>query len=432
MRQLMQAFPGLLRGKILTVHSPRVEGHTEDGTPFGSITVAMSKSLDPGEAPAAAFGLEAIPRRVFLLEDYEIKYYVTLRLAAQESVSIAAAVNPSTLLLLAKKLDQHADQIAADLESGQLEGIERLPREIQQDVREKLRRAPKQAARIRASKARFGRVLPTEIWPRLVGLLSWKGGSAPFYLRQLADWYPGLRVMDYGYLATEGGFSIPLSPEAKGGVVAVGGHVLEFVPEAARAEGRNEPAFLAHELELGQRYRVIVTGSHGLYRYDINDVVECVGRFSNTAEIAFVHKGGNMLSVTGEKIGESHVALAAERAQATTGLALAGVCISALMGDPPRYAFGVEPESQLDAGSESGLLAALEEGLRSANVEYAAKRDSLRLGPPVLKLLRRGAFEDERRRRVQAGAPDSHVKAPHLARDPAFLDALGIVKVVER
>ena len=34
------------------------------------------------------------------------------------------------------------------------------------------------------------------LWPNIAGLLSWKGGSAPFYLSQLASLYAGNKVMD--------------------------------------------------------------------------------------------------------------------------------------------------------------------------------------------------------------------------------------------
>lgn len=32
-----------------------------------------------------------------------------------------------------------------------------------------------------------------------------------------------------------------------------------------------------HELEAGRRYDVVITEANGLYRYDLNDVVEVVG-----------------------------------------------------------------------------------------------------------------------------------------------------------
>lgn len=430
-RQVVQAFPGLVRGKILGVHSPRIEGHTTRGVPYGSITVAMSGSPDAPGLPVSRFSLDPSPRRVFLLQDFELKYYLTLLLAAQEDVRLCAAINPSTLVLLAKKLDQHAERLARELEAGRTEALEGLGEPLQSEVRARLRRAPAAARRILESKARHGRVLPTDLWPQIQGLIAWKGGSAPFYLSQLEQWFPGKRVMDYGYLATEGGFSIPLSPEGASGVVAAHGHLLEFVPEEARARGESGPALLADELEVGARYRVIISGSHGLYRYDINDVVECVGFYRRTAEIAFVHKGGNMLSMTGEKIGERHVVEAFEAARAETGLAMTGFTVSIELSDPPRYLFAVEPEAPLDEAGAQRLLAAVERGLRAANLEYAAKRDSLRLWSPKLIVLEPGAFERSRRARVLAGAPESHVKIPHLMRDRREVEALGVRSEVE-
>ena len=430
-RQVMQAFPGLLRGKILTMHSPRVEGRTAGGVPYGSITVAMSGKTDAGEMPASVFDVDPIPRRVFLLEDFHKKYRVVLRIAAQEDIRLAATVNPSTLVLLAEKLDEHADAIAEELERGGLEGLDDIAEPLHTELQAVLRKNEAAAARIRRARMERGVVRPVDVWPNMVGLISWKGGSAPFYLEQLDKWFPGLAIMDYGYLATEGGFTVVMSPEGSKGVVSVLGHFLEFVPEDVRAEGGSEPALGAWDLEIGQRYRVIVTGSHGLYRYDINDVVECVGRYRNTAEIVFVHKGGNMISYTGEKIGERHVVEAFTSASGSSGVALAGFCVSVEPAQPPRYRFGVEPRDALDGAAKAELLRAAERGLREANVEYAAKRDSLRLGPPRLDILEAGAFERYRAQKVAAGAPDSHVKPPHLVSDPAQLDALGVVETFE-
>lgn len=427
-RQVMQAFPGLVRGKILSVHSPKVDGRTATGVPFGSITVAMSGSPQLPHHQGSSVSLDPSPRALFLTEDFEAKYYFTLRLAAQTDVRLAAAVNPSTLVLLARKLDVYADQIADDLASPRGAWLERLDPAIAAVVGPRLRADRRTAERIRAARRDHGVVRPLDLWPELAGLICWKGGSAPFYLAQLAELFPGKRVMDYGFLATEGGFSIPLSPDGAHGVAAVTGHLLEFLPEdeADAARGHAVPALLAHELEPGRRYRTLVSGSHGLYRYDINDVVECVGRYRETAELTFVHKGGNMLSITGEKIGERHVVEAFSEAARVSGVPLAGFAVSVELTNPPRYVFAVEPQQPLDAAGRERVREAAEQGLRTANLEYAAKRDSLRLGPPSLVLLTRGAFERHRAARVAAGAPEAHVKPPHVIRELAKLRALGV------
>jgi hypothetical protein len=66
--------------------------------------------------------------------------------------------------------------------------------------------------------------------------------------------------------------------------------------------------------------------------------------------------------------------------------------------------------------------------LSAANSEYEAKRASLRLGPARLAWLPAGAFVRHRAARVAAGAPDAHVKVPHVSADGALLLALGLAQ----
>jgi hypothetical protein len=46
-----------------------------------------------------------------------------------------------------------------------------------------------------------------------------------------------LPVLDFEYLAREGGFSVPLAPEEEDGVLLPHGHLLEFIPVAERGRG---------------------------------------------------------------------------------------------------------------------------------------------------------------------------------------------------
>lgn len=422
-RQLALAFPGLVRGQIFGMHSPTVEGRTEAGVPYGSVTVGLTTPPGRPERALEDGVLDAVPRAVFAVSDFELKYRLAARMAAQAPVALLSAINPSTVALLMKTLEAHAELIADELEAGTFSDMTDLPEGVAKIVKPRLRAAPERAAALRAGISARGRLEAKDLWPELVGVSCWKGGSAPFFLGQLERWLPGVPVMDQGMFATEGGFAFPLSPDASGGVVAVLGHALEFVPEAEAEAGDFSGARLADTLEVGARYRLLVTGSHGLYRYDMNDVVECTGHHHATAEIAFVHKGGHMLSLTGEKVSEAQVVAAATAAAARLGLSWSGFMATVSMDDPPRYAWWVEPDRP-DPVAEEALSRALEDELRAQNVEYAAKRDSLRLGPPTVVRLRPGAFAAERAERVAAGAPDAHLKPPHLGRDPELIRRL--------
>nr|ADI21470.1 hypothetical protein [uncultured myxobacterium HF0070_11L13] len=428
MRQVMQHFPGLIRGKVLGVHSPKIEGITPGGVPYGSITVAMSGMRSQDELPKDTFGMEAVPRAVFLVDDFDTKYYLLLRFATQENVTLAATINPSTLVLIAQKLQKFAPRLVSDLRNGTLDNWDNIPDSIAAELRHKLKAHPRNAKKIETAIRENRLVLPTEIWPNLVGLFCWKGGNAPFYLNQLDQYFPEKRRMDFGYLASEGGMSLVLDPEGADGVVAVTGHIIEFIPEeVAESNLQDAIPLLSHQLEVGQRYRVIITGAHGLYRYDINDVVECVGYYNKTARIEFVHKGGNMLSVTGEKVGDSHVTRALSAVAELCNFGMRGFCVAVRYSTPPRYVFGVEPESEENEEDEiRRVLSACDEQLQKFNIEYAAKRQSQRLAAPQLAILQSGAFERERARRIKSGAPENHVKPRLLYASLDSLEALGV------
>jgi hypothetical protein len=97
---------------------------------------------------------------------------------------------------------------------------------------------------------------------------------------------------------------------------------------------------------------------------------------------------------------------------------------------PPNYAFLVEFEELPPAGGEKALLESLEEELYNQNAEYRDKRRQGLLGPPVLKIVKKGSFEKYRAARIKEGAHDSQFKVPELTDDPASQDNFSIEKEI--
>ena len=91
--------------------------------------------------------------------------------------------------------------------------------------------------------------------------------------------------------------------------------------------------------------------------------------------------------------------------------------------DKPRYAFLIEFDQPPGDDEEHRMLRGIEDALCELNVEYAAKRKSLRVGAPVLRTIRSGAFDDYRRRQVvEKGRMDGQFKTLRLTTDTAFAD----------
>jgi hypothetical protein len=65
---------------------------------------------------------------------------------------------------------------------------------------------------------------------------------------------------------------------------------------------------LAHQLQPGCQYRVIVTTGGGLYRYQTYDLVEVDGVVEQTPSIRFVARDNCTSDLCGEKLNESFVA----------------------------------------------------------------------------------------------------------------------------
>ena len=92
-------------------------------------------------------------------------------------------------------------------------------------------------------------------------------------------------------------------------------------------------------------------------------------------------------------------------------------------GETPRYVFLVEFDEPVSDEEGRRMLDGVEGALRSQNDEYANKRDSMRLGPPALRLITPGEFDRYRTRSVQSGAKrDSQFKIMRLTMDQAFAD----------
>ncbi len=410
-RTMLLAMPGLVRGKRLSMRSPGTEKLNENAE-AGSITVALGGGVDDENV------LDAVPAAVFSVADFALRYKLALRFALQERITVVSAINPSTLALFAQTLVDNADALADGVDSGDFgTDVSALDAHVADGLRRRLKKAPDAAARLRASASHHGAPRMADVFPELSGLVTWKGGASSWWLQRLEASYGHLPTLDYGYAASEGCFGAPISTDDASSVLLPHGHLIELLPE-----GEDDPTrtLFLDEAKVGERYEVVVTTSAGLLRYRMYDVVEVTGFLDRAPLVVFRHKAGTMCSVTGEKLGESHVAAALGR----VGFAGQGICLSPRYPEGsgvPYYEAVVERGAVADVGA---FASALDTALGDENDEWRAKRESLRLGPLQVSVVEDGAFAAHRRRRVEGGAPDAHVKLPLLSPQGDLLTAL--------
>jgi hypothetical protein len=388
--------PEMLDHRVLTIVSPATEGLAPGGLPHGAMTGLTYQRL-----PWLVKRKHALPYAAALIRDHESRYFVTLRLALGHAISSIATPNPSTLLRLADIATQRGSELLRAIHDGTLGAAELEPipsaavtaRDLDAELTAALRPDPRRAAFLEAVIEHRDRLVLGDCWPELSLSACWLGGSAGIQARHLEAHFgrPGAR-RDLGLVASEGRFTIPVEDDSAAGVLAVHTNFYEFIAE----EDIADPAprtLLCHELTDGHRYYVIVTGANGLYRYDMNDVVEVRGFHGRTPKVAFVRKGRDMLNITGEKLHLNHVLHAVRAAEGATGL---GLWQFRLIPDveAARYDLLLELERPADERRRlARFAAAFDRALAEVNIEYGSKRASARLAPPRLCLMREGWAE---------------------------------------
>jgi hypothetical protein len=415
---LYRDHPGIVAGRILSVVSPEVESHAPSGVPCGAESGHAYRTM-----PGPVKSMYTAPYGVFAIADYEAKYYTLLRLAAGQDISCIATVNPSTIVLLADRLAQHTESIIRDVRDGSLSQDVAVPAALRASLH--LRPDKERARRLEQAAASGGGVLrPGLAWPKLAAVGCWKGGTVGAYLAKFDTYFPHEPpIRDLGYYATELRGSVPLSDEGDAGVVAVATNVLEFHPADHDRAPEGRDLLPVERLEVGQRYFVFVTNASGLYRYDMNDIVEVAGHYGQTPLIRFIQKGKGVVSFTGEKLYEVQVIAAVDQALA----ALRGryhfiAAVAELVdGTTPRLVFLIEFDEPTTDQDGSALVDRVDAALGDQNDEYQTKRKSLRYGAPIIRAVRPGEYDRYRRRLVETGQrADGQFKVLRLTSDTSF------------
>jgi len=405
--------PDILEGKILVSSSSDVEGHTSCGLPYGAISGLLAR-----RQPAAIRRFYALPRELSAVKDVQAKYYLTLRHGLAADVRLLVTPNPSSMLLLADKMTAFAEELIHDIRTGTVNPAF-VPDGADAGVTNGLLPDSERADMLARVLRRSRRLSPVDAWPNLRLVSCWKGGTMPLYLRKFPEHFGDIPIRDLGYMASEGRGATPLVDSGAGGVLNVSSHFFEFVP--IEEHDSADPTFLTCEqLEPQAEYYVYLTTSAGLYRYDINDIVRVVDFYRWTPVIEFVRKGGGITSITGEKLTESQVTDALIDVVDANGFDVRHFTMRVQWGDPPAYAMYAELGESMTPQRSREFVREMDRALSRGNCEYECKRDSGRIGPPVLRHVADGSYQALRQARVAEGAPEAQVKIPQLSTSMDF------------
>lgn len=364
--------------------------------------------------------LLVVPGQVARIADADTFRYVTLyQLLAASDLSLISIWSPTFLPALLAPLERWQEQLCADLARGSPSFGSPLPLPLPVPLTRNLHLRPR-PRRAEFLRHLFRATMPLaerlrQIWPNLALISTWADAGAARYLPALRQLFPAVEIQPKGLLATEGCVSFPLV-DAPASILAVRSHFLEFEP----LDGMG-PLRMAHELDRGGRYRVIITTGGGLYRYGLRDEIEVVAFQNQCPLVRFLGKSDCISDLVGEKLGEPHVRAAMDAVFLRHGIQTGYATLVPVEGCPPRYRLYLQGPATVPDALVTDFEAALQ-----GNPHYAGAIRLGQLAPVEVGLLDpqgAKAWDVYERRCVLQGARCGNIKPVALDPRPGWPEA---------
>lgn len=406
----------LVYKKTLKLASDWRQFFTPGGTPCGAISGLVGHT-----APFLARLRFVVPHCLTEVHSADAKHYIALRIAlACRKVGMIGTANPSTLVEFARLAEREAEHLIRDIRDGTLRADLNLPWAIREKLLPYCRRKdPGRARELQQVVETHGTLRLAAAWPELSVLAVWTGGPVRIFLPLLEKYYGRPAIRDHGLSASEGHMTIPCQDFTSSGILEYCHHFFEFIPVEER-NSHQPTVLLAHELEEGRDYYILLTTSSGFFRYDIRDVVRCNGFVNEVPLLEFLNKGAHFANFTGEKLTEHQVVEAVSSVFKRWGIPWQAFTLAPIMGDRPRYVLLLEPG--LPQGKEKELAAAVDAELARLNCEYANRLETHRLDPLEIRYVPPGTWEALRRTRTSQRGNFEEYKHPCLVADLEFVD----------
>lgn len=400
-------------GHLFTTVGKELEGYAPDGTVFGAVSGVLVRDV-----PKIIKKHYTAPAAVMSIDDYAARNYTLMRLALQHrDLTLWATANPSTILELLRTLDENKEEMIEDIEKGTLSWNFDISDYIRAELEAYMSPQPLRAAELRRLLQEHGKLMPKHFWPWLQLLSTWKCGNTKIYMEKYMDQFDWSKTFyqELGYIATECRFGFSLD-DTNESVLFPHFHYYEFVEES-ELDKPYKHYLQIHELERGKRYCAYVTTYSGLFRYNMNDLVEVGGQFYETPTVHMVSKVNGIVSMTGEKLYEPQFIDAVHKTEE-----LMGVKTKFFVGfadvSESRYHFYYEfVDEGIDQETADEFTKVVDRKLQEINNEYESKRASFRLKAPQAHILLSNAYSRFKAACLSDGFRDGQFKFNLLMQD---------------
>lgn len=406
LNSLIRANKHSFAGGVVSIVGKAIEGYAPDGTVYGSVS-----GVSFTNCPAFVKVAYSSPAEVFEIKDYRARYYTIMRFGIEYNSTVLITANPSTIVEMQNNVNEFFDDYVRDIENGTLNENLDIPQHVRDcdEIKKRLKPNPARAQELRELKAKYGTVLPKHYWPDMGVVNTWHCGNTKIYYDKIKDSFgPNAKMIEFGYFASECRPGLVLN-EGEDTTLFPHKHYFEFIREED-LENENPEFLTLGQLEKGKRYCMYVTTYSGLYRYNMNDLIQVTGFDGTTPTIQFIQKVNGIVTLTGEKLHERQFIKAVHDAEEKMGIK-AKFFIGFADAEYSGYHFFYEFEDQsVSQEKAEEFTKAVDVALKGINQEYEAKRDSFRVKDPITHRLEEDSFEKFKAECIKEGARDGQFK----------------------
>lgn len=273
-------------------------GFSPSGVPIGFMSGFNYKNL-----PKPLRKTFVVPYWVFTIENPDERYYAIARyLMSSQKLCAIGAFSPNNITNIAKACILFLPRLIKDLEEGTVTVESQTSLKLKSDkvLSEAIKKFLEKDLTVPEQQE-----LCAILFPSFKYAVFWRGGNMPLAVDEFEQYFSDKTIFEMPFSATEGVFSIPFQKESSDGILAINSHFFEFIAE-------DDPSVIkpSWEVEKGRRYYLVITTFNGLYRYNMEDLVEVTGFWHQAPVIRFVCKKTRLVSLSNERLQEDDVVAA--------------------------------------------------------------------------------------------------------------------------
>ncbi|MBN1175943.1 GH3 auxin-responsive promoter family protein [Candidatus Woesearchaeota archaeon] len=392
---MLKRFPKLATGKTLYFAANSSNGFTEGGIEHGNISGYVTRNT-----PKIVKKGLVIPDELMDELDFEKKMFEVSLLALDSKITQIGTASPIQAIIFIDYLQKHKEEL-----------LEELTKRGKNKLVEKLKHVDWK---------------PINLWPDLMLISCIKTETHGMYIDELLRKIgKDIPVRDPGIFSSEGRISLGVTDYEDAGVIVANENFFEF------QEYKNDDAFgeikLIDEVEKGKKYKIIMTTQEGLYRYDIEDIVEIID-FKNKLPIVRFAGRNKWLNIAEEHAPQTEIIKCAQ--EALKNISISGFTVTPFiqsLQEKPRYELIIELTSgELKKEEAKKIILRFDNYLQQRILTYKETRNEFgRMKSPILSIAEENTYT---KLNTEMLAKAGQAKPIQVSKDVNFRNKIKIIK----